>query len=96
MEELGSRLDAHGGEVTAGREADARHVVVEAEAVLAPPVGSDAEGVLADLARCGSFRLDRPGPAILETGQEPLRELRSAREVEGVDTRRQLPEPGLL
>ena len=96
VEELGPGLDAHGREVAAGREADARHVVVEAEAVLPPPVGSDAEGVLADLARRRTLGLGRPGPAVLEASQEPLRELGSAREVEGVDSRRQLPERWVL
>ena len=96
MEEFRPRLHTHGGEVAAGREADAGHVVVEAEAVLPPPVRSDAEGVLADLARRRTFGLGGPGPAVLESGQEPPREFGSAREVEGVDSRRQLPEPGLL
>jgi hypothetical protein len=95
MKKLGPGLDAHGGEVAAGGEADARHVVVEAEAVLPPPIGSDAEGVLADLARCRSLGLGRPGPAILEAGEEPSRQLGSAREVEGVDPRRQLPKAGV-
>ncbi len=85
MQELGPRLDAHRGEVAAGREADACHVVVEAEAVLAPPVRSDTEGVLADLTRRRTLCFGRPGPAVLEASQEPPWQLRSAREVEGVD-----------
>ena len=39
--------------------------------------------------------LGRPGPAVLEAGQETLGQLGPAREVEGVDTGRQLPQPGL-
>ena len=95
MQELGSGLDAHGREVAAGGEADASHVVVEAEAVLAPPVGSDPEGEIADLARGRTLGLGRPGPAVLEAGQEPLGQFGSAREVEGVDAGRQLPQSGL-
>jgi hypothetical protein len=96
MEELGPGLDAHGREVAAGREADARHVVVKTEAVLPPPMGSNAEGVLADLARGRSLRLGSPSPAILEPGQESLREFGSAREVQGVDSRRQLAQRWVL
>ena len=96
MEEFRPGLDTHGREVAAGREADARHVVVKTEAVLSPPMGSDAEGVLADLARRRSLRLGSPSPAILETSQESLREFGSASEVQGVDSRRQLAQRGVL
>ena len=40
VEELGPGLDAQGGKVAAGRDADARHVVVEAEPVLPHPWGA--------------------------------------------------------
>ena len=96
VEELGPGLDAQGGKVAAGRDADARHVVVEAEPVLPPPVGSDAEGALADPARSRSLGLGRPGSAVFEAGQEPLRKLGPTREVEGVDPRGQLPRTGFL
>jgi hypothetical protein len=59
-------------------------------------MGSDTEGVLADLARRRTLGLGGPGPAVLESGQEPPWELGSAREVEGVDSRRQLTEPRFL
>jgi hypothetical protein len=88
-------LDAHRGTVAA-READARHVVVEAVALLPSPVGSDGEGVLADLARSGTLGLSGPDPGVLEQGHEPPRKLGSARQVERVDSQGQLPEPGRL
>ena len=83
------------GKVAAGGEADAGHRVVEAEAVLAPAVGGDAEEVLAELARGRPLRLGGPRPAVLEAGQEPLGQLGPGREVEGVDAGGQLPEPRL-
>ncbi len=81
--------------MAAGGEADAGHLVVEAEAVLAPPVGSDPEGQITDLARGRPLGLARPGPAVLEAGQEALGQFGPAREVEGVDAGRQLPQPRL-
>ena len=92
MQELRSGLDAHGREMATGGEADTTHFVVEAEAVLAPPVRSDPEGQLTDLARGRTLGLARPGPAVLEAGQEPLGHFGSAREVKGVDAGRQLPQ----
>jgi hypothetical protein len=83
-------LDAYGREVAAGGEADAGHLVVEAEAVLAPAVGGDAEDEFADLARSGSLGLSRPGSAVLEPGEKALGQFGPPRQVEGVDTGRQL------
>jgi hypothetical protein len=95
VQELGARLDAHCREVAAGGEADAGHLVVEAEAVLAPPVGSDPKGEIADRTRGRPLGFARPGPGVLEPGQQTLGQLGPPREVERVDAGRQLPQARL-
>jgi len=95
VQELGAGLDPHGREMAAGREADAGHLVIEAEAVLPPPVRSDPKGQITDRTRGRPLGLARPGPAVLEPGQETPGQLGPAREVQSVDAGRQLPQAGL-
>jgi len=90
MKELRAGLDTHRRQMTAGGEADAGHLVVEAEAVLAPAIGRDAEDDLADLTGVWPLGLAGPRPAVLEAGEEPLGQFGAAREIEGVDAGRQL------
>jgi hypothetical protein len=75
VQELGAGLDPNSREMAAGGEADAGHLVIEAEAVLAPPVRSDPKGQITDRTRGRPLGLTRPGPAVLEPGQETLGQL---------------------
>ena len=95
VQELGAGLETHGREMAAGGEADAGHLVIEAEAVFAPPMRSDPESQITDRTRGWALCLAGPGTAVLEPGQETLGQFGPAREVEGVDPGRQLPQPRL-
>ena len=87
LEELGPRLNPHRGQSAARRKADAPDLVVQAEAVLAPPVGGQAEDEVAQLKGHGPRRPVGENALLLQAGQEALGEAPVTREVEGIDSR---------